>query len=87
MQLMQPNIIQLIYRSLQEIFGCLHVFKKQYVMFSLVLRKFTKIVEAYRKLVVGENGKLMVEFEDKMAAENLSSSVSEKFGGQALLIF
>jgi hypothetical protein len=55
-------------------------------MFSLVLRKFTKIVEAYRKLVVGENGKLMVEFEDQMAAENLSSSVSEKFGWQALLI-
>jgi len=66
--------------------AALHVFKKQYVMFSLVLRKFTKIVEAYRKLVVGENGKLMVEFEDKMTAENLSSSVSEKFGGQALLI-
>ena len=64
----------------------LHVFKKQYVMFPFVLRKCTKIVEAYRKLVVGENGKLMVEFEDKMTAENLSSSVSEKFGGQALLI-
>ena len=55
-----------------------HVFKKQYVMFSLVLRKFTKIVEVYRKLVVGENGKIMVEFGDQKAAEYLSSSVSEK---------
>jgi len=57
--------------------AALHVFKKQYVIFSLVLRKFTKIVEAYRKLVVGENGILMFEFEDKKAAGDLSSSVSE----------
>ncbi len=63
----------------------LHVFRKQYVMFPFVLRKCTKIVEAYRKLVVGENSILMFEFEDKKAAENLSSSLSEKFGCQTLL--
>ena len=54
-------------------------------MFPLILRKCTKIVDAYRKLVVGENGILMFEFEDQKAAENLSSSVSEKIGSQVLL--
>jgi len=46
-------------------------------MFPFVLRRYIKIVEAYRKLVVGENGILMFEFEDKKAAGDLSSSVSE----------
>jgi len=61
----------------KSLFVVLHVFKKQYVMFPFVLRKYTKIVEAYRKLVVGKNGKLVVEFEGQKAAENLSSLLSE----------
>ena len=69
----------------KNLFAVLHVFRKQYVMFPFVLRKCTKIVEAYRKLVVGENGKLVVEFEGQKAAENLSSLLSEKFGCQILL--
>jgi len=55
-------------------------------MFPFILRKCTKIVDAYRKLVIGENSILMFEFEDKKAAGNLSSSLSEKFGSQVLLI-
>ena len=44
-----------------------------------------KIVEAHGKLVVGDNGELMVEFEDKGAAEILSKALSDRFGNQVLL--
>lgn len=43
------------------------------------------VVKRYGHLVVGENGELMVEFEDKKAADNLSKALSEKFGEQVLL--
>ena len=43
------------------------------------------IVEEYGKLIVGENGELMVEFEDKKNADSLSSSLSKRFGDQVLL--
>jgi hypothetical protein len=42
-------------------------------------------VEAHAKLALGDNGELMVEFADQKAADNLSSSLSERFGDQVLL--
>jgi hypothetical protein len=42
-------------------------------------------VEEHGKLALGDNGELMVEFADQMAADTLSSSLSEKFGDQVLL--
>jgi hypothetical protein len=43
------------------------------------------VVEAHGKLVVGEEGELMVEFPDQDAAEQLSKALSEHFGDQVLL--
>jgi len=43
------------------------------------------IVEAHGKLVVGDNGELMVEFADQKSADNLASSLSEQFEDQVLL--
>ena len=43
------------------------------------------IIEEHGKLVVGEKGELMVEFTDQKSADNLSSSLSERFGDQVLL--
>ena len=43
------------------------------------------IVEAHGKLVLGEKGELMVEFADQKSADNLSSSLTERFGDQVLL--
>jgi hypothetical protein len=43
------------------------------------------IVEAHGKLVVGEKGELMVEFNDQKTLDALSSSLSERFGDQVLL--
>ena len=42
-------------------------------------------VEAHGKLVLGEKGELMVEFSDQKAVDSLSSSLTERFGGQVLL--
>ena len=44
-----------------------------------------EIVEAHGKLVLGENGELMVELSDQKAADALASSLSEKFADQVLL--
>ncbi len=44
-----------------------------------------KIVETHGKLVVGDNGELMVEFKDQNAAEILSKALSDQFGKQVLL--
>jgi len=44
-----------------------------------------EIVESHGKLVVGDNGELMVEFEDQNTAETLSRALSNKFGNQVLL--
>jgi hypothetical protein len=43
------------------------------------------IVEEQGKLVVGEEGELMVEFTDRKALDALSSALSERFGDQVLL--
>ncbi|MGD9172583.1 MAG: hypothetical protein PVF29_00385 [Desulfobacterales bacterium] len=42
-------------------------------------------VEAHGKLVLGENGELMVEFSDQKAVDALSASLAEIFGDQVLL--
>jgi len=47
--------------------------------------KIPDIVEAHGKLVVGEKGELMVEFENQKAVETLSADLSERFGDQVLL--
>ena len=44
-----------------------------------------EIVEKYGRLVVGENGELMVEFSDQKTAEALSSALSKRFGSQVML--
>jgi len=48
----------------------------------------TEIAEVVKKsgrLVVGEGGELMVEFEDERAAEALSEALKERFGDQVQL--
>jgi hypothetical protein len=42
-------------------------------------------VEAHGKLVLGDNGELMVEFNDQEAADRLASSLAERFEGQVML--
>ena len=44
-----------------------------------------KIVEMHGRLIVGEKGELMVEFEDKKNIEVLSAALSDRFGEQVLL--
>ena len=44
-----------------------------------------KTVEAHGKLVLGENGELMVEFSDQKAVDALASSLVERFGDHVLL--
>ncbi|MDY6793149.1 MAG: hypothetical protein SWH54_17925 [Thermodesulfobacteriota bacterium] len=44
-----------------------------------------EIVETHGKPVVGDNGELMVEFEDQAAADTLSKVLSDRFGEQVLL--
>jgi hypothetical protein len=43
------------------------------------------IVEEHGRLIVGDNGELMVEFEDQKDADSLSSSLSKRFGDQVIL--
>ncbi len=43
------------------------------------------IVEKHGKLVVGEQGELMIELENDTAAEALSQDLSRKFGDQVLI--
>ena len=47
--------------------------------------EIVEVVEAHGRLVVGEKGELMVEFEDKNAADALSKGLSKQFGDQVLL--
>jgi len=47
--------------------------------------EIVEVVEAHGRLVVGEKGELMVEFEDKNAADALSKALSKQFGDQVLL--
>jgi len=44
-----------------------------------------EVVEAYGRLVVGEEGELMVEFADSESADALSNALSERFGNEMLL--
>ncbi len=44
-----------------------------------------KTVEEHGSLALGDDGELMVEFADQKAADELLSSLSEKFGDQVLL--
>ena len=43
------------------------------------------IVEAHGKLMVGEKGELMVEFNDQKACDAITAALSERFGDQVLL--
>ncbi|HOV90933.1 MAG TPA: hypothetical protein PKW07_09515 [Syntrophorhabdaceae bacterium] len=45
----------------------------------------SEVVKKYGRLVVGENGELMVEFKHKSDAEALSQALKEKFGDQVQL--
>ena len=47
--------------------------------------KIADIVEAHGKLLVGEKGELMVEFECRKDVEALSADLLEQFGDQVLL--
>lgn len=42
-------------------------------------------VEAHGKLVLGENGELMVEFSDQKAVDALAASLAARFADQVLL--
>jgi hypothetical protein len=44
-----------------------------------------EVIKSHGRLIVGEEGELMVEFVDPKAAETLSSALSERFGDQVLL--
>jgi hypothetical protein len=43
------------------------------------------VIKRHGRLVVGDNGELMVEFEDNKAADDLSRALADKFGDQVLL--
>jgi hypothetical protein len=43
------------------------------------------VVKKHGRLVVGDGGELMVEFEDEKAAEALITALSDRFGDQVLL--
>ncbi len=47
--------------------------------------KIAEVVELHGKLVVGEKGELMVEFEDEKSVETLSEALREHFKDQVLL--
>ena len=44
-----------------------------------------EIVENYGQLVLGDNGELMVEFEDQTGIEDLSGALEAKFQEQVFL--
>jgi hypothetical protein len=44
-----------------------------------------EVVETYGRLVVGQEGELMVELDDKKTLELLSAALSDRFGDQVLL--
>ena len=48
-------------------------------------RDVAEVVKRHGRLIVGEEGELMVEFPNQKAAEALSSALSEHFGNQVLL--
>ncbi len=44
-----------------------------------------EVVKKYGRLVVGQQGELMVEFPDQAAVESLSTALTERFGNQVLI--
>jgi len=48
-------------------------------------RDVAEVVKRHGRLIVGEEGELMVEFTDPKAVEALSSALSERFKDQVLL--
>jgi hypothetical protein len=48
-------------------------------------RDVAEVVKTYGRLVVGEQGELMVEFADRQSIEALSAALSERFGDQVLI--
>ncbi len=44
-----------------------------------------QVVEPHGKLVVGDKGELMVEFEDQADADVLTRALADRFGDQVLL--
>jgi hypothetical protein len=44
-----------------------------------------EVVEAHGKLVVGEKGELMIEFDSQEDVDALSSALKERFGEQVIL--
>ena len=45
----------------------------------------SEVVKKHGRLIVGEEGELMVEFVDQKSVEALSTALSERFGDQVLL--
>jgi hypothetical protein len=48
-------------------------------------KDIAEVVKIHGRLIVGEQGELMVEFEDQTSVEALSVSLEEHFGDQVLL--
>jgi hypothetical protein len=48
-------------------------------------KEVAEVVKKHGRLIVGEEGELMVEFIDQNAAEALSTALSDRFGNQVLL--
>ncbi len=44
-----------------------------------------EVVKKHGRLVVGDEGELMVEFPDEKAVENLAAALAERFGNQVLI--
>jgi len=44
-----------------------------------------EVVKKHARLIVGEEGELMTEFDDQNAVEALSAELKERFGDQVLL--
>ena len=44
-----------------------------------------EVVEAHGRLVIGDQGELMVELADEQCVEGLSLSLSDRFGDQVML--
>jgi len=44
-----------------------------------------EVVKKHGRLVVGDDGELMVEFPDEKAVENLAAALAERFGNQVLI--
>ena len=44
-----------------------------------------EVVKKYGKLIMGEEGELMVELPEQKAAEALSAALTERFGDQVLI--